>query len=195
MTQERKTIAVNKEIAEKLADIAKTEGMTLFSLINETLETAIYSHEQKIKFSEIVDEYLDFMVAKDIGMVFAPLKIENMVNKLAFQTEGWDTLLNEWYNWGKWIANYVKVRYPSRELTMIARVSKTIYWTNTEIEIKTIPNEKDPKEVELRIFGQELDIEYLECISNAYEGIFHEFGFKTSNKEISEGICLLHLTK
>ncbi|MHA1378248.1 MAG: hypothetical protein ACTSRG_07685 [Candidatus Helarchaeota archaeon] len=194
MTQERKTIAVNKEIAEKLAEIAKRDGMTLFSLINEILETAIYTQESKLgKCSEIVNKYEDIMVAKDIGMVFVPIKLENMVNKLAFSTEGWDQLLNEWYNYGKWVANYTKVRYPGEEMKMINKVNQTIFWTNTDIEIRSIPNEKNPKEVELRIFGQDLEIEYLECIVNAFEGIFHELGFKTSNKEVSEGICLLHL--
>ena len=135
MTHERKTIAVDKEIAEKLADISKSEGMTLYSLINEIMETAIYAYKQKVKFSDIIDEYLDFMVAKDIGMIFAPLKIENMVNKLAFQTEVWDTLLNELYNYGKLVSNYTKVRYPGNELAMISRVNKTLYLTNTEISI------------------------------------------------------------
>ncbi|MHA1299719.1 MAG: hypothetical protein ACTSO9_09810 [Candidatus Helarchaeota archaeon] len=196
MTQERKTIAVNKEIAAKLAEIAKKEGMTLFSLINEILETAIYAHETNLgKCAEIINNYEDLMIAKDIGMIFTPLKLENMVNKLAFQTEGWDQLLNEWYNWGKWIANYTKVRYAGKELEMISKVNKTIFWTSTEIEIKTIPDKKEPREIELRIFGQELELEYLECIVNAFEGIFHEFGFKTDKKEITEGICLLILKK
>ena len=194
-TQERKTIAVNKEIAERLAEIAKKEGMTLFSLINEVLETSIYTHDTKLgKFSEIVNEFQDIMLAKDLGMVLVPLKLENMVNKLAFQTEGWDQLLNEWYNYGKWVANYTKVRFPDLNLKMIGSVSQTFFWTNTEFAIITKP-EKDPVEVELRIFGQDFDVEYLECMANAYEGMFHEFDFKTEKKEISDGICLLSLKK
>ncbi len=172
--------------------------MTLFSLINEILETAIYAHEDlKIKkpFSEIISQYQDLMIAKDIGMIFAPLKIENMVNKLAFTTEGWDQLLNEWYNYGKWVANYTKVRYPGNELKMIAKVNKTLFWTNTEFEVDAKPNAENPTEVELRIFGQELELEFLEGIANAFEGMFHEFRYKTVKKEISEGICILSLKK
>jgi len=37
VSQERKTIAVDKLLADRLAEISKEEGMTLFSLINEIL--------------------------------------------------------------------------------------------------------------------------------------------------------------
>ncbi|MFX0139202.1 MAG: hypothetical protein ACFFDN_36510 [Candidatus Hodarchaeota archaeon] len=179
-----------------MAEIAKKEGMTLFSLINEILETAIFAHEVKLgKLSELIKNYQDLMLAKDMGMVLVPLKLENLVNKLAFQTDGWDELLTNWYGYGKWIANYTKVRFPQNRLKIFESVNKTLYWTNTEFEIKYTPDDQDPDDIELRIFGQDLEIEYLECIVSAYEGIFHEFKYKTTKKEISQGICLLSLKK
>lgn len=195
-SHERKTIAVDKDTAEKLADIAKKEGMTLFSLINEILEIAIYCREAQLgKFSEVVQRYQDLMIAKDIGMILVPLRTENLVHKLAFKTEEFKTLLGEWYNYGKWIANYAKVRFPGDELSIIEKVNKTIYWTRTEFKIKYLPEDQNPKEIELSIFGQELQTEFLECIVSTYEGIFNEFGFKTIKKTVSEGISLVKLKK
>ncbi|MFX1449277.1 MAG: hypothetical protein ACFFCM_00460 [Promethearchaeota archaeon] len=196
ITQERKTIAVNKEIAEKLINIAKKEGMTLISLINEVLETAIYCQEQDLgKCSDIISKYENLMIAKDINLIFIPLNLGNLVHKWAFETVGKKEILKEYFAFGKWIASYSKVRFPEKELEIIADVSKDIFWHGTEIKLNKLPNNQSPNEIELRIFGKNLNREYIECISKVYEGIFHEFKFKTIESEISEGNCYLKLEK
>ena len=187
---ERKTIAVNKEIAEKLAEIAKNEGMTLFSLINEILEGEIYAQEQKLGHSaRIVKKFENLMIAKDIGMSFIPVKLLNLAHKHALSSEGRDEILQEYYNYGRWLANYSKIRFPGIELEIITDVSKNLFWQKTEFQIIKKPSKDNPKEVEVRLFGQQLELEYIECIVSIYEGIFHQFNYKTTKKDISEGIA------
>ncbi|MHA1299720.1 MAG: hypothetical protein ACTSO9_09815 [Candidatus Helarchaeota archaeon] len=190
MTSERKTVAINKSIADKLSEIAKKEGMTLFSLINEVLEAEIFAHDAKLgRCSKIVHTYQNFSIIKDIGMSFIPYKLLNVINKHAFQTEGKDEIIQEWYKYGQWLANYTKIRFPNKEIETIEEVSRNIFWQKTEFQIIKRPSEKNPREVELRIFGQQLEFEYMECISSVYEGIFHELNFKTVKKDVSEGIA------
>ncbi len=196
ITQERKTIAINKELAEKLANIAKKEGVTLFSLINEALEATIYCHEEKLgKCSEVINNYENLMIARDVNMIFIPLKLGNLVHNWAFKTEGKERILELYFNYGKWIASYSKVRFPEEELNKIEIVSKDIFWHGTEVKLNKIPNLNNPKEIELRIFGKTLNKEYIECISKIYEGILNEFNFKKLESDISEGICFLKFKK
>ncbi|MHA1378249.1 MAG: hypothetical protein ACTSRG_07690 [Candidatus Helarchaeota archaeon] len=166
--------------------------MTLFSLINEILEAEVYAHEIKLgKTSKIIPIFQNLMIAKDIGMSFVPFKLLNLVHKHAFTTEAKDEILQEWYNYGKWLANYSKIRFPKKELQIIENVSKNIFWQSTDFQVIKKPNEKNPKEIEIRLFGQQLEMEYLVCISKVYEGIFHQFNFKTVIKNISDGIAHL----
>ena len=193
---ERKTIAVNKEIAEKLADLAKDEGMTLFSLINEILEGEIYAHEQKLGHSsKIIKKFQNLMIAKDIGMSFIPVKLLNLVHKHGLASEGRDEILQEYYNYGKWLAQYSKIRFPGKELETITAVSKNLFWQKTEFQIIKRPKKENPNELEIRLFGQQLELEYIECIVSIYEGIFSQFDYKTLKKNISEGIAHIIFAK
>ncbi len=197
MSQERKTIAVNKELADRLAEIAKEEGMTLYSLINEVLESAVYCHDAKLgKCSEVVSTFQNLMIAKDIRMSFIPLKLVNLVHKLAFESEGGkEELIREWHEYGRWIANYAKVRFPTNELQTIEKVSLNVFWQNTEFQFKKIPNAANPKEIEIKILGHELELEYVECICSIYEGMFNGFNYETMKKEVSEGVAFLKLKR
>lgn len=135
------------------------------------------------------------MIAKDVNLIFIPLKLGNLVHKWAFETKGKEEIFKEWYNYGKWLASYSKVKFPKKELNTIADVSKDIFWHDTEVKLNKIPDDQNPEAIELRIFGQKLNREYIECISKVYEGILNEFKFKMLESEISEGICFLKFKK
>ncbi|MFX0139201.1 MAG: hypothetical protein ACFFDN_36505 [Candidatus Hodarchaeota archaeon] len=165
-------------------------------MINEVLEASIYCYTTNLgKCSDVIHRYENLMIAKDVNLIFIPLKLGNLVHKWAFETKGKEEIFKEWYNYGKWLASYSKVKFPKKELNTIADVSKDIFWHDTEVKLNKIPDDQNPEAIELRIFGQKLNREYIECISKVYEGILNEFKFKMLESEISEGICFLKFKK
>ncbi len=192
MSKERKTVAVDKELAEKLSDVAKKEGKTIFSFINDLIKSAIDASEIKESFIDILEMHRSFNLARDVGFTLTPLKLENFALSLVFEDEGKkEKLINQWYNWGSWLGNYVKARFPGEEFQYIIKISKTIFISGEVFEFE---NSKS-NSVTIRIYGNVMGEERTTLIAKAFEGIFHEFGFKTELKDVSRGICRLQLNK
>ena len=193
---ERKTVAVDKVLAEKLSDIAKREGKTIFSLINELIKAAIDSAEMKESFMEILENHKNFNLTKDVGFTLIPLKLENFSLSIVFQDKiTKEKLLNQWRNWGSWLGNYIKARFPDEEFTNIKKISDTIFMSGETFEMDPPNDEKSVNEVTIRIYGNVLGEERTQCLASAFEGIFEEFGFKTTLRDVSRGICRLVLKR
>ncbi|NHI91529.1 MAG: hypothetical protein EAX96_03430 [Candidatus Lokiarchaeota archaeon] len=192
MTQERKTVAVDKELAEKLSDIAKREGKTIFSYINDLIKSAIESAEIKESFVEILEKQKNFNLTTDVGFTLTPLKLENFSLSIVFNDEiNKNKLLNQWHNWGSWLGNYIKARFPKEEFEYIKRISNAIFVSGEVFEI----DDNNINELTIRIYGNVMGEERTYCLAAAYEGIFEEFGYKTTLKDVSRGICRLILKK
>jgi len=191
LSKERKTVAVDKELAEKLSEVAKKEGKTIFSFINDLIKSAIDSSEIKESFVDVLDMHKSFNLARDVGFTLTPLKLENHALSLVFEDEGKkEKLIDQWYNWGSWLGNYVKARFPGEEFEYIIKISKTIFISGEVFEFENSGNA-----VTIRIYGNVMGEERTTLIAKAFEGIFHEFGYKTDIKDVSRGICRLKLKK
>ena len=192
MTQERKTVAVDKALAEKLADIAKREGKTIFSFINDLIQAAIDSAEIKESFTEILEEHRNFSLTKDVGFTLIPLKLENFSLSIVFNDKiTREKLLNQWRNWGSWLGNYIKARFPGDEFKYIEKISNTIFMSGETFEMDSA----SINEVTIKIYGNVLGEERTQCLASAFEGIFDELGYTTTLKDVSRGICRLVLKR
>lgn len=193
----RKTLAVDKELADKLAEIAKKEGKTIYSLINDLLKAAIRATESiGESCNQIIENYEDLMVAKDIGLILVPLTVADFGFHVAFKDGYQDELIGEWRKWGKWLGSYLKTRFPSQELEAIHRLLKVIFWKDAILDFEPKPeNSLDPKEITVRIYGSALKEERTTCISATIEEIFKTIGFNLNNSEILKGICKMDFKK
>ena len=196
MTQERKTVAVDKALAEKLSDIAKREGKTIFSFINDLIQAAIDSSEMKESFTEILEDHRNFNLTKDVGFTLIPLKLENFSLSIVFNDKlTREKLLNQWRNWGSWLGNYIKARFPGEEFEYVRKISKTIFMSGETFEMDPPENKASINEITIRIYGNVLGEERTQCLASCFEGVFEELNFKTTLKDVSRGICRLVLKR
>ncbi|MHA1785973.1 MAG: hypothetical protein ACTSVY_06710 [Candidatus Helarchaeota archaeon] len=192
MTHERKTVAVDKELAEKLADLARREGKTIYSFINDLISAALESASLKESFVDILKKQKNFNLTKDVGFTLTPLKLENFSLSIVFKDKiNAEKLLNQWHDWGSWLGNYIKARFPNKEFEYIDRIAKTIFMSGETFEF----DNSKMNEITIRIYGNVLGEERTRCLATAFEGIFEEFGYRVALEDISRGICRLILKK
>ena len=193
----RKTIAVDKDLADKLAQLAKEEGKTIFSIINDLIKNELEVAELfNESCSEIIKKYQELMLARDIGLCLMPRSVSNAAYAVAFK-DGYDqAILNEYKKWGEWLGTYLKTRFPSKEIEALYGILNVIYWKDANLELDLRPEgDLEPKQVIIRIFGSAVKEEFSSCIAVACEQIFKAMGYKLVEQDILKGICKLEFQK
>ncbi|MHC1590521.1 MAG: hypothetical protein ACXQS8_00375 [Candidatus Helarchaeales archaeon] len=193
----RKTIAVDKDLADRLAQLAKEEGKTIFSIINELIKNELEATELfKESCSEIIKKHQELMLARDIGLCLMPRSVSNAVYAVAFK-DGYDqAILNEYKKWGEWLGTYLKTRFPGKEIEALYGILNVIYWKDANLELDLHPEgDPEPKRVIIRIFGSAVKEEFSSCISVTCEQIFKTLGYKLVEQDILKGICKLEFQK
>ncbi|MHA1144838.1 MAG: hypothetical protein ACTSRW_08890 [Candidatus Helarchaeota archaeon] len=191
----RKTIAVDKELAERLTILAKNEGKTIYSIINELIKSALHASETfNESCTEILSTYEDLMIARDIGLSLMPQSVSDIAYAVAFKDGYGKNLMFEYSKWGEWLGSYLKTRFPGKELKALFRISKVMFWKDANLEFEKNP-ENDPQELVIKIYGSAVKKEYISCIAVAFEKILEAFEFHLTNKDILKGICKLEFKK
>lgn len=193
---ERKILAVSKDLAEKLTEITKKRNVTLFSYFNENiLQSSILIEELNVPLRLIFQRYEALLLLSEIGAAFLPKTIYFSAAKYAADDPNWE---NEWYEFGIWAGNYLKMRLKSDfSLSRIAELTKVSFGRDTELDSKVEVNPADHKDYdyELKIYGSTVPEGLMIGAAALYKGVCEVLGYDTVSKEISRGICLIHLKK
>ncbi len=185
----RKNVSIRKDLAEELAHMARDDGRSISSLLNEILSASIQvlkAHDSPI--TEILQEYEDLMMAKEMGLVLT------CEQEFLEQEEIKKRMIEKWASWGDWLGFYLQARFRDEGLYLVHRISKVIFWKNAKIEFEW-DSDLNPKELTIRIYGSALKPMRGECIVAAYEKIFDHFGFKMAESEVIHGICKIIFKK
>ncbi|MHA1798281.1 MAG: hypothetical protein ACTSVY_07500 [Candidatus Helarchaeota archaeon] len=199
----RKTLAINKEIAETLLQIAKKRKMTLFNYVNElVLKKCLKIHQQFNKsIEEIVTEYSILNIIKNFDLILVPTSIyrEAIKNKIEKSKE-W---IEKWYEEGirhskraKVLTEMIKAgNKNSFPVEQFQQLINQVFFTDVSgFKIEIIPHEN---ELFFRIIGTSIEPEVMRCIARYYEALFNEWGYDLdeNKKIISLGVCSLRFIR
>ncbi|NHI93037.1 MAG: hypothetical protein EAX96_11085 [Candidatus Lokiarchaeota archaeon] len=192
---DRKTLAVDKEIAETLLEISKKRNMTLFNYVNEHVLKNCISIEENFDQSieDIVSEYVLFQVVKEIDMILVPASIYFECVKIKlFKDKNW---VNKWYEEGVKDANLVKIQFSSFPVEEYKSLLNYVYFadiTGFKIELT-----EDSEELNFRLIGTMIDEDLMGCLARYYEGLFNVYGWTLDEdkKIVSLGVCSLKFAK
>jgi len=187
----RKTLAVEKEVAEELLEIAQRKNMTLYNYVNEMiLKNCLKIYEDFDKnLEEIVNEFMYLQVIKELDLILVPSSIyyESVQNNLK-KDENYG---EQWYDDGKRHGKIIISRFSDFPTEYFKNLINEIFFTDVSgFKIQIL------QEVDLLTFsiiGTMINYELMTCISYYYEGLFSEFGYylDEDSKIISLGVCSL----
>ena len=179
---ERKTVAINKEIARKINEIAKKKGKTTYAFLNEILESAIMAEDLDLDCRNVLKTSYDLKILRDADLTYEPRPLYNLLIELSYD-EHKEKLIKKSLEFGKWLVSFSKVRFAGKELDIIISTLDSLYSRSEE---KYNINFQDDNQLifqRISAFPQKkrLDIE-----SYIYEGLFSEFGYKLKSRKVTE---------
>ena len=185
----RKTLAVEKEVAEQLLDISQRKSMTLYNFVNEmVLKNCLKIYEDFDKnLEEIVNEFMYLQVIKELDLILVPSSIyyeSVQINLMNDPNYG-----EQWYLDGRHHGKIIISRFSDFPVDYFQNLINEIFFTDvTGFKIQIL---QEGDSLTFSIIGTMINSELMTCISYYYEGLFSEFGFvlDENSRIISVGVC------
>ncbi|MDH5806257.1 MAG: hypothetical protein QXW62_00885 [Candidatus Methanomethylicaceae archaeon] len=178
----RKFLTAKADLVEKINEIAKKEGRTIFSIVNEALEAFLIAYEKNTTLFNIIEELKIIETAKNAGMIFVPENFhEYLISYISLDRNICKSWRESGYVFGKHLeANNIK------EPKHIERAIKYVIGENSEIIFS---------ENKIVCICPKMGERRTEEIAEFLEGLVESYGFIVVTKEVSKGIIIIRIKK
>jgi len=105
MSTRRKMLAADEELANRIVEVAKRRGSTVYGTVNEILEQALRADGMGLILSDIIDTREKLEKAKSMGFTFTIEKLLYEVVEMAAEKDNGD-LEKIWLETGRWYGQY-----------------------------------------------------------------------------------------
>lgn len=186
----RSTLSVNGEIAKELLALARERNMTLFSLTNQILETAIILMRMGVDFQGLRNLAGVMKILKDLDAVTIPSDfLDKLIGELykANQKE----LLSSFKQLGMELAEYFKLEAMDIEKLVSMAQTLSTFFPLKRVGLKRI----NSKSYELSAVGVGGRIESTTCVYFFIEGVLERYGFEIQDKTIGRGLIIVRFAE
>jgi len=185
MKVKRKTLFAREDLANRLSDIAKQHGYSLYSLVNEILELAVQAEDAGINLRKIFEENQIIKSAKRDGFI---LGLENLWYDMAEMVyeKAKDEAIQKWFEAGVWFAKRYVTAEIERPFEVFIRNLEAYTWNVPELTI-----EESEGTVSIRMISPRFPESYTVLYSAFLEGALKTFGYEIASREVSAGMIRL----
>jgi len=187
--REKKLLAVQGDLAQKVIEIANRKGMTVYSFTNEVLEQAIKAESMNRSLEDIVERFRLLEIERDSGAVFTTKDVLLFMVEKLYQQEK-EALLKRSYESGRWYGKYLQVKFHDGEPLDILEKLLDVGSDSSEIRIF-----RDGNKISLTRLCPHDSLEHTDLVSKYLEGIVHSFGYESKNNDVSKGLIILEFEK
>lgn len=180
-TEKRKTFVAREDLLQKINEIAKRNGLSMYESINEVFDLAIQASEKGISLRTSIQEQSTLRRAREKGFV---LELENLwyeMAELAYQGDR-EKALDAWQNTGIWFASQYAVGSSDEPLEAFKKDIKTFTWNVPEFEFS-----HNQSTVSVRVINPRFSEFYALLFASFMEGALKTLGCKITNREVSNG--------
>ncbi|MEM0445059.1 MAG: hypothetical protein QXO86_01805 [Nitrososphaerota archaeon] len=179
----RSTLSVNGDIAKELLSLAREKNMTLFSLTNQILETAIMFMKMGIDFQGLRNLVSVMKILKDVDAVVIPSDfLDKLIAELYKNNQ--KELLNSFKQLGMELAEYLKLEAPNVEKLVSLAQTLSTFFPLKRIALRRLNHTT----YELSAVGVGGRQESTLCVYNFVEGVLEKYGLEIQDKSISKGL-------
>ena len=177
----RKTLFAREDLANKLIEMAKQRGYTLYSIVNEIFELAIQAEEAGVNLRKLFEESWIPKKAKKDGFILGPEALWYDMADIAYKNAR-EEALKKWFEAGIWLAKRYMTIEPEDAFEAFKKSLRAYTWNIPEVII-----EENEKTVYIRIVSPRIPESYTILYLAFLEGALETFGYKVSNKDASAG--------
>ncbi|MDH5810989.1 MAG: hypothetical protein QXP73_02315 [Candidatus Methanomethylicaceae archaeon] len=174
----RKFLAAQENLADRINEIAKERGRTVFSIVNEALSAFIRANEWGKDLTTIIEDAKILEIARNSGMVLIPEPLhERLMESTSFDSK----MKDYWRSSGIVFGRYLELNN-IRDLKKVERILREVVGVNPDISIS---NER------LVCISPRLGEKRSEAVAIFLEGVMNSMGFGIASREVSKGIIVL----
>jgi hypothetical protein len=174
----RKFLAAKENLADKINEIAKEHGRTVFSIVNEALGAFISANEWGKDLTTIIEDARILEIARNSGMVLMPEPLHERL----MESASFDSKMKEyWRSSGVVFGKYLDLN-GIKDLKKVERVLKEVVGVNPDISISS---------ERLVCISPRLGEKRSEAVAVFLEGVMSSMGLEIASREVSKGIIVL----
>ncbi len=181
----RKTFVAREDLIDRLSEIAKQRGYSLYDTVNEVFELAIEAEATGVNLRRVVEERTILKAAREAGFILGLESLWYGMAELVYQ-KAKTQALKSWFEAGVWLAKRYVAGEVQDPFAAFKKDLETFTWNVPELAI-----EKKGKGVSVRMISPRFTESYTVLFTSFLEGALETLGYKTASKEVSRGTIRL----
>ena len=178
-----------EDLLNRMGEVAKERGSSMYELVNETFELVIASQNLGLNLKKVVDSRKRLEDARALGFILGLESLWYEMADLAYE-KGKRQALKSWFDAGVWFATrYVTGDFESPLLEFKSDLAGLI-WNVPEF---TLENTSD--KVSVRVTSPRFTESYTFLFAAFLEGALKAFGYKIDSEDVSRGVIRLEALK
>lgn len=185
----RKTFVAREDLLDRLSEVAKDRGYSLYALVNEVFELALKAEEMGLDLKRVIDEREILEVAKKAGFVLGLESLWYDMADLAYgKAKG--KAVQSWFEAGVWFAKRYAASESGDAFEVFIKDLMAFSWGVPELSIKSAGNK-----VFVRVISPRFTEAFTFLFASFLEGALSVFGFKNVYREVFKGRIFFEAVK
>jgi len=175
-------LAAEEDIANKVAEMAKGRGATIFQTVNAILEEALRVNNMGLALKEVIDRRGMLEKAREMGLTFTVERLLYQVVDTAYDHAN-KQMSQLWLEEGRWYGNYFANKRDNG-LEAFNEAMELLTFGTSEFAVE----EEGENGVSVACVGERFTQGFTDLFSMFIEGVFEALGYKKVSREVSKGI-------
>lgn len=183
--KDRVSLAVARDVAEELANVADSSGMTQYALANELLRLGLELIKSGYSPAQVRELAYFYRIMTELEIVPIPGRVLDKLISDVYRVDK-ETILKVWCDAGKMLAGYIKAVFRDLEAvkSFVPYLAKIVPAKKFDVKIQQ-------DEVQIDIVGIGYSLESVEANAAAARCLLEEFEYKVQEVITAPGI--LHI--
>ena len=177
----RKTLMAREDLANRLGEIAKQHGHTLFNYVNDILELAVQAEEKGINLRRVFEDSRMLKSAREAGFILGLESLWYDMAELAYR-KAKRKAVKSWFEAGEWLGKRYATGDVEDPFGAFKKDLEAFTWNAPELSI-----ERSGKEVSIRMISPKFPESYAVLYTAFLEGALEAFGYQVAEREVSRG--------
>ncbi|MBC7130082.1 hypothetical protein H5T51_02535 [Candidatus Bathyarchaeota archaeon] len=176
----RKTFVAREDLLDRLSDVAKARGYSLYALVNEIFELVLEADEMGLDLRRVVEERGILEKAKKAGLVLGLENLHYGMADLAY-SRAKNKAVESWFEAGVWFGKRYVIGGVSEPFEAFKRDLETFIW-NANLAL-----ERAGDRLSLRVISPRFNEAYTHLLAAFFEGAISAFNYEVVERDVFKG--------
>jgi len=185
MSTRRKMLAADEDIANRIVEVAKRRGSTVYQTVNDILEQALRVDSMGLVLNDVIDNREKLEKAKNMGLTFTIERLLYEIMDIAHEQVE-EKLGDLWLETGRWYGKY----FSSKNSDAVKAFEEAMGLLTLGNPVFSMERQNGGK-LSVSCVGEQFTDGSTQMYGLFIQGAFETFGWELIKKENSKGIVRL----